>query len=190
MKHVDYATTGMSIQAALKDLSARTRAAKKELRLPVVIPWGSREIQVSDLLAVPRRGMLRIRLLSELEDPPFGVDVETAGAFHVRGAGDVPLLRTWNSDPSREVAYPFESRDGVLRTWPVYMIKRGREWLTEKWTGNAGFWVEHVTLHDRIYHCSHGDDAPPNFERFVYRLTVSPRDDAADALRGARPSKG
>ena len=44
--------------------------------------------------------------------------------------------------------------------------------VEEKWTENAGMWIEEISPTERIYHCSHGMAHPPDFESLVFKITI------------------
>jgi hypothetical protein len=94
--------------------------------------------------------------------------------MHARGRLVVPLLRTWfDAKYEPVVEYDYKSEDGLISTWNVYEAGRGSEVVAEKWTGNAGFWVENLGTLDRIYHCSAVPLSVLDFEHLVYRLTIT-----------------
>ena len=98
------------------------------------------------------------------------------GALYLRDGEEVSLLRTWADDRYEDtVEYPYHSASGRLWVWNVYKVHlpNGKT-RDEKWTGNAGFWIETIDDYQRIYHCSNGSDDPPNFESLEFRLTVVP----------------
>ena len=56
----------------------------------------------------------------------------------------------------------------------VYKMKySGGQVVEEKWTENAGMWVEQISPNERIYHCSDGMAHPPDFESLVFKITIS-----------------
>jgi len=168
----DYADSGLSIQAAMVD---RFKKAQKQGERPDHILWAGLRIVTADSIPVPSAGTVRSEFLSAKGDVEQGFDLKVDGWLTLQGGEKVALLRTWN-DPryAPNVEYPFRSRDGSLRTWNVYKMKYrdGRE-VEEKWTGNAGMWVEIVSERERIYHCSHGAASPPDFESLVFKITVN-----------------
>ncbi len=89
----------------------------------------------------------------------------------------MPLLRTWREDHLEDVVeYPFFSQDGQLWIWNVYeTVYPSGEKLVEKWTENAGLWVEIVSESERVYHCSHGMANPPDFGSLVFKVSIRPR---------------
>jgi hypothetical protein len=54
----------------------------------------------------------------------------------------------------------------------------GGQVVEEKWTENAGMWVEQVTPYERVYHCSHGMANPPDFESLVFRVSINNKDNS------------
>ena len=167
----DYSTGGWLVQTAMLD---RAKKCGKQAAKPLSIQWGPKEVQTSDRFAVPSRGVLRIEIVEACTEIPQGLDVRIPGGIHLPDGSVVELLRTWG-DPNLEsvLEYPFTAKTGELVTWNVYMMARGSlGFVPEKWTGNAGFWVERYSLTDRIYHCSHALCELPDFTKFVYRLTI------------------
>lgn len=90
-----------------------------------------------------------------------------------RGRAADAFFRTWcDARYENVIEYDYVARNGVVRTWNVYEVKRGSDIVVEQWTQNAGSWVEECASLDRIYHCSEGSVPTPDFESLVYRLTV------------------
>jgi hypothetical protein len=59
--------------------------------------------------------------------------------------------------------------------WNVYKMRYlGGKQVEEKWTENAGFWVEEPSDHSYILHCSHGAATPPDFESLVVQFDLRP----------------
>lgn len=167
---IDYAESGMNIQTALLDHFKRF--PDKATR-PKHILWGGLAMSTGDSIPVPKRGEVEAEFLSIKDDVRQGFDLKVKGWIQLQDRR-VKLLRTWH-DPDLEdtVRYSFGSQDGLLRVWNVYeMSLRGGQVFEEKWTGNAGFWVERVSETERIYHCSHGMASPPDFESLVFRVRV------------------
>jgi hypothetical protein len=123
-----------------------------------------------------KRGIVRIDFLSKKNDVAQGVDLKIEeGALRLMGGIEVPLLRTWADDRyEASVEYAYHSKSGRLCVWNVDKLKFPQgQTREEKWTGNAGFWVEEI--HDqRVYHCSHGVADQPDFDSLVFRVTVVP----------------
>lgn len=174
-KVIDYASSGATIQFALVDQAKRF--PDKKVR-PKHILWDGIQVKNSDSIPVPNEGVVRAEFLHANAAVRQGFDLELdKGWLELADQSHVPLLRTWRDDRYEDVVeYPFFSRDGLFWTWNVYeMTYPSGEKREEKWTGNAGFWVEIVNDHERIYHCSHGMASPPDFDSLVYKLTVRPR---------------
>ena len=141
---------------------------------PLVIRWGDKWIQTSDAWQVPKSGVVRGEILSVRGDPDQGFDIKVDGWLKLSGGERVGTLRTWNDDryePS--VEYRFHSDDGILRVWNVYKMRYpGGQVVQERWTENAGMWVERISEDQRVYHCSPGMASPPDFESLVFRVSV------------------
>jgi hypothetical protein len=170
---IDYGATGLTICDAMKDLFKRF--PNKAVR-PDHILWNGLSVKVGDCFSAPKRGFVRIDFLSRKNDVEQGVDIKIEkGALRLSGGEEVSLLRTWADDRFEDsVEYPYHSKSGRLCVNNVYKLKfphgHTRE---EKWTGNAGFWIEEI--HDqRVYHCSHGVADQPDFDSLVFRVTVVP----------------
>lgn len=167
----DYADSGLDIQSAMVD-HVRTFPDKSER--PDHILWDGVEVKTSDAVRVPETGVVRATFLSATADVEQGFDLKVDGWLELAGGERVPLLRTWKDERYEDtVSYPFLARDGLLRFWNVFK----REWPNgtaseEKWTGNAGFWIEQPSDGVRIYHCSHGVSASPDFESLLVRLEI------------------
>jgi hypothetical protein len=171
---VDYAASGLTIEAAMLDLV--TRCPDKTAR-PTHILWNGLSVKTADCLSVPTRGLVKIEILSKDSNVTQGIDLKIEeGALCLKGGEEVLLLRTWADDRYEDIVeYPYHSASGRLWVWNVYKLHLPNgETRDEKWTGNAGFWIETIENYQRIYHCSNGRDGPPNFESLVFRLTVVP----------------
>lgn len=173
ISQTDYAETGLNIQSAML---VATKALGKKPSLPFGILWSGKIIQVGDQVAVPQRGCVRLELLHYAAGFEQGVDIKTKGGFELADGKVVPLLRTWaDSRFEDDVEYPYTSSDGILHVWNVFKRRfPGGEVREERWTGNAGLWVEKLSSSERIYHCSHGMVDSPDFESLQFKLSVRP----------------
>jgi hypothetical protein len=170
----DYAESGLTIRTAMLDHVKRF--PDKRTR-PGYILWHGIKIGTADSIPVPSRGIVRGEFLSGDSNVRQGFDLKIhEGWIELAGGEHVALLRTWRDERLEHVVeYPFFCRDGLLWVWNVYeMTFPSGERIEEKWTENAGFWVESVGESDRIYHCSHGMANPPDFESLVFKLSVKP----------------
>lgn len=168
----DYSDSGLTIRSAMLDHAKRF--PDKDTR-PQFILWNGLHIWTSDRIPVGPKGTVRAQFLTANPDVRQGFDIELDDGYLVLAEGEqVRLLRTWRDDRYDDVVeYPFCSRDGLLWVWNVYeMSYPSGERVVEKWTENAGFWVERISESERIYHCSHGMAHPPNFEALVFKVTV------------------
>lgn len=172
--NIDYAVCGLTLREAM--LAHVKRHPDKKSR-PETIRWGNRRVRTFDWIPVPREGIVRLEFLTLSQAIRQGVDLDIDGWIELAGGERVPLLRTWQDDRFEDVVeYRFFAKDGFLRTWNVYeMTYPGGQKVEEKWTENAGFWVEANGENERVYHCSHGMAASPDFNSFVYKLTIRPR---------------
>ena len=167
----DYAKSGLTIQYAMLDHVKRF--PDKRLR-PDYIVLGGLRVTTADVLVVPEGGIVRAEFISSKDEVEQGFDLKVDGWIQLQNGDRVSVLRTW-SNPRYEpiVEYPFFSRDGRLHVWNVYKMKyAGGQVVEERWTENAGMWVEEVSPTERIYHCSQGMAHPPNFESLVFRVSV------------------
>lgn len=170
----DYASSGLTIRSALVDHFKRFPDRK---RRPRHIIWDGKRIITSDLFAVPKKGIIQCEILSAKGNIEQGFDLKVDGGIRLPSGQEVTRLRTWD-DLALEsfVEYPFESNNGELWVNNVYKMKYpGGQIVEEKWTENAGMWVEKVSQNQRIYHCSHGMATPPDFESLVFRIAISER---------------
>jgi len=169
----DYASSGLTIREALLDQMKRF---PQKTQRPEQLLWAGLFITTGDAFPVPREGIVRGEFLSAKGELEQGFDLKLDGWFRLEKGEKVSLLRTWNDARYEPVVeYPFHSSDGRLWVWNVYKRRfpDGRM-VEEKWTENAGFWVEQVSERERIYHCSHGFLYPPDFESLVFKITINP----------------
>jgi hypothetical protein len=170
-KRHDYGGSGLTIREAMLDHANRHPDKRKR---PEDILWHGLHLKTSDVFTVPEKGVVLAEFLSSRGDIEQGFDIKVDGWLALAEGEHVPLLRTWRDARFADVIeYPFFSRDGRLWVWNVYKMKRGAEDIEEKWTENAGFWIEHVSEKERIYHCSHGMANPPDFDSLVFRIRVN-----------------
>lgn len=171
---IDYEGSGLTIQQAMLEHGKRYPHKKGS---PITILWGKRRIRTSDCLHVPTEGMVRLEFLTSSQAIRQGADLKVNGWIELAGGEHVPLLRTWQDERFEDVVeYPFFAKDGLLWTWNVYeMTYPGGQKVEEKWTGNAGFWVDVIGENERVYHCSHGMASSPDFDSFIYKLTIRPK---------------
>jgi hypothetical protein len=168
---MDYAQSGLTIQHAMLD--HWKRFPNKDER-PEYILWAGLRVKTGDAFPVPKDGIVRGEFLSWKGGVEQGFDIKVDGWLELEKGEKVQLLRTWN-DPRYEAAveYPFHTEDGVLWIWNVYKVRYPDDRVVEeRWTGNAGFWVEVISETERVYHCSHGIAKPPDFESLVFKITV------------------
>jgi len=107
----------------------------------------------------------------------FDIEIDN-GWLRLMNGEQISHLRTWKDECYEDtVEYPFFSADRRLWVWNVYkMIYPGGQVIEEKWTENAGFWVEELAEFERIYHCSHGMAYPPDFESLVFKIAIHDRE--------------
>jgi hypothetical protein len=172
---MDYAKTGLDIQAAMVDLA---RKHPNQRTRPKHICWGDRCVQTHDRIALPKRAWLRARILRCVSDPQQGFDLKLLqGSIHVPKVGPVDHLRTWcNPGLDGTVEYEIETESGFVQFWNVFK----RHWPSgliteERMTGNAGFWIDSTSDLRRVYHCSSGEVRVPEFESLVVEVTVGSR---------------
>ena len=172
-ENLDYAELGVTIRTAML-VAGKERPPSRDQ--PLAIKWGGRLVRTVDVLSVPDAGVVRGEFLAVRGDPEQGFDIKVNGGIRLANGEKVELLRTWNDERFEPVVeYPYFSQDGYLRVWNVYKMRyRGGQVVEERWTENAGMWVEEVSPTDRIYHCSRGMVYPPDFESLVFRITVKP----------------
>jgi hypothetical protein len=169
----DYATSGRTIQEAMVELA---RLYPDKAQRPDHILWEGHQVKTADLIQVPNRGHVELEFLSPASAVIHGVDMSTDGWFQLLDGKHVNLLRTWN-DPRYEsiVTYPYFSKTGTLHVWNVCrVVYPGGKTVEEKWTGNSAFRVERLSNQVSIYSCSHAESRPPDFEAFIFKLTIRP----------------
>jgi hypothetical protein len=171
----DYEKSGMSIQQAMVD---HVEKNPDKASRPEHINWGGISVKTSDRIRVPMAGVITAEFLSAKGEIKQGFDLKVNGWFALVQGEHVPVLRTWRDDRFEDmVRYRYLSHDGFIWVWNVYRMEyAGNKTVDEKWTGNAGFWVESVSETETIYHCSHGACRPPDFESLVFRVKIAPNE--------------
>lgn len=170
----DYGNSGLTIRSALIDQFKRY--PDKDTR-PRHLIWNGLRILTADAIPVPKQGIIKGEILSVTTPIEQGFDMDTDGGLQIEDGRWIHPLRTWN-DPKLQsvVQYPFRSNNCLLWVWNVYkMTYAGGQVIEEKWTENAGMWVEELSPMERVYHCSHGMANPPDFTCLVFKITVSSR---------------
>ncbi len=171
MDSLDYKISGLSINQAMVDSAKRSRRVAGE---PLRIKWGDLWIQTSDTWLVLEHGHVRAEILYASAGTEQGFDLSVDGWFELANDHHLACLRTWKDERFEDVVeYPFFSRNSRLDVWNVYKTRHSEQLVVEdKWTGNAGFWVERTSNIERIYHCSHGSVVTPDFDSFVFKLVI------------------
>lgn len=169
---VDYEHSGLNIKRAMLD---HIRKFPEKSQRPAHIIWGGREIKVVDWIEVPTNGTVRFEFISGQDGIEQGFDAKLEGWFELEQKEKIPVLRTWKDDRYEDVVeYPFFSRDNRMGIWNVYKEHLPNGQIREdKWSGNAGCWIEKITEYERIYHCSPGMLDPPDFESLVFKVTIT-----------------
>lgn len=172
---VDYAGTGLDIQAAMLSEVKKTSAK----RGPISVVWDGRDIQTSAFMNVPKDGVIKATFLKCDDIVAQGFDLALDGYLELQGGEHVSLLRTWcESQYSDSVTYSFHSDDGIIKFWNVYRRSWPNGKITEeKWTGNAGFWIEEMGAGAYKFHCSPGPIERPDFECLVIEIHIASRQD-------------
>ena len=173
-QEIDYAGSGLDIQAAMVDQVRRF--PDKRMR-PAFLLWDGVHVRTADAIHVPQEGMVTATVVSVESDVRQGFDLKFDDGWLELADGErVPLLRTWRDRRYEDtVTYPFVSRDGLLWFWNVFERTWPDDAVTEeKWTGNAGFWVERPEEYRRVYHCSHGLGERPDFGALIVEIRIEP----------------
>ncbi|HYS09615.1 MAG TPA: hypothetical protein VEP66_12765 [Myxococcales bacterium] len=172
---IDYADTGLTIQQALVQENQARKGAPLERDGTPSILWGGKKVVTAHSLAVPPKGSLELRLIHRKGDLRQGCDISIPnGGCILRGGEVVSLLRTWWLPEFEDsVSYEFVAREKRLFVWNVYeMVWPGGRKTEEKWTDNAGMWVEDKRPGEIVYHCSAGPAVKPTFDDLVFSLLV------------------
>ncbi|MGZ5428537.1 MAG: hypothetical protein ACXWFS_05965 [Thermoanaerobaculia bacterium] len=179
MSLIDFASSGLTIQYAILDQAKRSPKNER----PEYILWAGLRIRTADSFSVAEDGVVRGEFLSSRGDIEQAFDLKVDGWLRLRDGQKVSLLRTWNGSRHEPVVeYPFHSRDRRLRVWNAYKMKYpSGQVVEEKWTGNAGFWIENISERERVYHCSHGAASPPDFEALVFKITILDREEGVSS---------
>jgi hypothetical protein len=171
---MDYGATALTIAEAMRDMVDRSQHKGAG---PYHVLWNGLLVKQGDTFSAPHRGIVRIDFLSRKNDLEQGVDLKVdKGALRLSGGEEVTLLRTWADDRYEDsVEYPYHSKSGQLWVHNVWKLRFPQgPTRVEKWTGNAGLWIEEIDDRQRIYHCSHGEASQPDFDSLVFRVTVFP----------------
>jgi len=172
----DYADSGLSVRRAFVKAHRAYDGPLIPSTEPMSIVWEGRDIIVGDKISAPAAGRFQIIFLSGRPDLRQGVDIEIPGGGITLSNGDiVSSLRTWRppeSEPKPIFEYGYRSPKDLLHVSTVYEATRGNQTVVERWTGNAAMYVEQTGTDHRVYHCSHADSSPANFEDLVFSLTT------------------
>src|SRR5688500_1885383 len=170
----DFGASGLSIQNALL-IQAEHYPIGDPRRTTVL--WNGRYVQTADRMTVPKHGTIRAQFLYSRSDVTQGFDVKVNGWIQLSDGSHVSMLRVWREPELPDVVeHSFFSEDQSLWIWNVYRsMYPGNIAIDEKWTGNAGFWIQEMSEVDRIYHCSYGLSDVPNFDDLIFRVAVTER---------------
>jgi hypothetical protein len=169
----DYSESNLTIREAMLD---HVKRYPNKAERPDCVLWAGHRIKTSDVFHVPQNGIVRGEFLSAKGEVEQGFDIQLDdGWVELKNGERISHLRTWKDEQLPSVVeYPFFSRDGLMWVWNVYRMKYpGGQIVEEKWTENAGFWVEHMSENERIYHCSHGTATPADFESLVFKVQIA-----------------
>ena len=170
---IDYSKSGLDIQSSMVDHAKRFPSKAKR---PQHIIWNGLEIKTFDWWDVPSRGIVRLEFISLNSDIEQAVDLQAEeGAIELPDGTKVPILRTWADSKFTDIVqYNFYTKTKRLCVWNVYKMRHaGGQVVDERWTGNAGFWIETLNTDERIYHCSHGMAGTPDFDLLTFKVSVS-----------------
>jgi hypothetical protein len=170
----DYGDSGFTVQYAMLDHAKRFPDKSKR---PDYLLWSGLRIHTAKCLPIPKRGIVRGKFVSSDSKVRQGFDLKmNDGSIELANGECVPLLRTWRDEQLPDtVEYPFDCRDGRLWVWNIYEMSYLRgERVEEKWTENAGFWVESLDEFEWVFHCSHGMATPPDFASLVFKISIMP----------------
>ena len=171
---IDYAASGLDIRQSKVDYAKKH--AGDSTRANYIL-WNGIHVKTSDWWDVPKKGFVKIEFLSSKSDVEQGVDVKIEdGWLELSNGEHIETLRTWKNEKYDDIVeYEFFSEVGRICIWNVYkMIYPMGKMVEERWTGNAGFWVEYINDRHKIYHCSHGMADEPDFESLVFTVSVAP----------------
>ena len=167
----DYADSGLTIQQAMVDHAKRF--PERGMR-PDHILWNGLQVKTGASMSVPKKGVVRAEFVKCDNEMEQGFDIKVNGSLELEKGEKVRLLRTWYDVRLESVVkYPFHSDDGQLWIWNVYKVRYPNERIVEeRWTGNAGFWVEEKSPSHFAFHCSPGPLTVPNFESLVFEISI------------------
>ncbi|MEV4659074.1 hypothetical protein [Micromonospora sp. NPDC049301] len=170
---VDYASTGLTISTGLLDVSKRNQRLRRPPVLPLTLKWGLLAVTTGDAWGgLPIESTLSLTVLAQGAGVKQGIAL-MAPRGQIRNGADVgsPELILWAGD-GRTFTIGCQSPHGVLQVCNVYE-EAGPGWSrVERWTENAGLWVEWVSETERLYHCNHASTAPPTFDDLVFSVRV------------------
>jgi hypothetical protein len=164
---LDYGSSGFTLAQAFLDQAKRFSKNKR----PDHVLWNGKHIKTADVWVIPRSFVIRGFFISKPDkNQGFDIDVDDGGLI-LQDGEELQTLRTWY-DPKYESKIKYQGSSLAERLW-IWNVYRTSAKIEEKWSGNAGFWVEKATELDRTYHCSPGTEDRPDFESLVFRIVVS-----------------
>lgn len=166
---MDFSVSGLTIQQSMVFAKRRTPSPK-----PIAILWAGNVVRTSDVMEVPLRGLVSLRMLSPPTEPLQAADLklEPQGLLLADGSR-VGLLRTWNDEKYEPaVRYTYATAAPQLRVWNSYQMRYREQVVEEHWTENAGMIVERIGALHRRYRCSPGWASPPDFNSFIFEVFV------------------
>ena len=175
---VDYEGTGLSIANAMLDAGKRRRWLGRPGTIPPLLSWGARQITSGDVWRdVPVGGSIAVAVRAFVDglDHGFAVSAQGGALSHgglADGSESAEELVLWPTPTEREFEVRYTSPRQILLLCNVYRVS-GPTWSkVDKWSENAGLWIEQGSERVRTYHCNHASTRPPTFADLVVTVSV------------------
>lgn len=171
---VNYAPTGLSISNAMGDMMGRKRRCGAPIDTPPRLRWGKLSVATGDVWGEVYGDVdIAVRVDGHRPELRHGISLSTPTPT-LFPLGETPRheVLLWPSSGERDFEVRGTSLTGVLRITTVYVVGGGDRSTVERWTGNAGFWVERESSRQRVYHANHHSTSPPSFEDLTFSVRL------------------
>jgi hypothetical protein len=171
---VDYERTGLSVNVAMLDHTGRKRRAGETVETPPRLRWDGLVVATGDIWRdVPAGCLVEIEVDRQRPELRHGISISSANAALSLDAREAqPEVIIWPTAEDRRFEIRCGSPAGGLRVTNVYEVG-GETWSRiERWTKNAGLWVDRVSADERIYHCNHSATSPATFDDLVFSMRL------------------
>jgi hypothetical protein len=174
---VDYAQTGLSINVSMLDHTRRGRRLGRAVETPPKLSWGGLTVVTGDIWEnADANSVISVEISRWRADIRHGVSISSnERVLRPGGQGDrsgQSEIILWPTEDEQRFEIRCDSSASQIRVTNAYQVG-GDNWSRiERWTENAGLWVDSISERRRVYHCNYYSSAPPTFVDLVFTMSV------------------